>query len=118
MPARAAVRKRDGGSGVGGLWRVRAHLFRELLPPTTTTHVTRPLLEDVKGFVNHVRNIEHTDKEKGRLRDAQTDEERAAMAATLVVAHMYHQLGSWPHTPTRWRLGGWRACSPWGGSWR
>eukprot|EP00731_Ephydatia_muelleri_P014196 Em0007g1506a len=35
----------------GGFERI---YFRELLPPTTTTHVTRPLLEDVKGFVNHL----------------------------------------------------------------
>ena len=98
----------------GGFERI---YFRELLPPpmpTTTTHVTRPLLEDVKGFVNHVRNIEHTDKEKGRLRDAQTDEERAAMAATLVVAHMYHQLGVLAPHPDEVEVGGLEGLLPLG----
>ena len=94
----------------GGFKRI---YFRELLPLPPLTHVTRPLA-DVKGFVNHVTNIEHTDKEKQRLREAQTDEERTAVAATLVVAHMYHQLGVIVTPPEEVEIGGLEGLLPLG----
>ena len=89
-PRYASARAAVAWVAFGGFERI---YFRQLLSP-----LARPL-GDVREFVDRVRSIQHTERERRRLEEAGSDEERAAVAATAVVAHMYHQLGVLLGTP-------------------